>query len=156
MRAESCTPIFGWRKASIIQCSDIEKARGAKAKQNTAKERTDPTAEKEAHTVDDKTLDEMFGNPVQHNTEHKQSADVTEKVINPTKVRTEKSNPSAPTSEMPRNTGEAKSERPSVRQHIQDIKAERQTEKQKQPAREKTRQTTHKQPSKKKTKSKGR
>ncbi|WP_417074691.1 hypothetical protein, partial [Hominenteromicrobium sp.] len=45
--------------------------------------------------------------------------------------------------------------RPSVRQQIQEIKAERQTEKQKQPARDKTRQTTHKQPQKNKYREKG-
>lgn len=41
--------------------ADIEKSREAKAKQSTAKERTTPPAEKEAHTVDDHTLDDMLG-----------------------------------------------------------------------------------------------
>ena len=76
--------------------ADIEKSREAKTKKSVEKERTTPPAEKEAHTVDDKTLDDMLGNPAPQKTEHKQPADITEKMANPTKARTEKSNLSAP------------------------------------------------------------
>ena len=127
--------------------ADIGKSREAKAKQSAAKERTTPPVEKEAHTVDDKTLDDILGKPAPQKTEHKPPADITEKVANPTKARTEKSNPSAPFSNSKERfdaeSFEPERARPSVRQQIQEIKAERQTEKQKQPARDKTRQTTH-------------
>ena len=140
--------------------ADIEKSREAKAKQSAAKERTTPPAEKEAHTVDDKTLDDILGKPAPQKTEHKPPADITEKVANPTKARTEKSNPSAPFSNSKERSDaesfEPERTRPYVRQQIQEIKAERQTEKQKQPARDKTRQTTHKQPQKNKYREKGR
>ena len=139
--------------------ADIEKSREAKAKQSAAKERTTPPAEKEAHTVDDKTLDDILGKPAPQKTEHKPPADITEKVANPTKARTEKSNPSAPFSNSKERSDaesfEPERTRPYVRQQIQEIKAERQTEKQKQPARDKTRQTTHKQPQKNKYREKG-
>lgn len=140
--------------------ADIEKSCEAKAKQSAAKERTTPPAEKEAHTVDDKTLDDILGKPAPQKTEHKPPADITEKVANPTKARTERLNPSAPFSNSKERSDAVSFEpeltRPSVRQQIQEIKAERQTEKQKQPARDKTRQTTHKQPQKNKYREKGR
>lgn len=110
--------------------------------------------------MDDKTLDDILGKPAPQKTEHKPPADITEKVANPTKARTEKSNPSAPFSNSKERSDaesfEPERTRPSVRQQIQEIKAERQTEKQKQPARDKTRQTTHKQPQKNKYREKGR
>ncbi len=56
--------------------ADIEKSREAKAKQSAAKERTTPPAEKEAHTVDDKTLDDILGKPAPQKTEHKPPADI--------------------------------------------------------------------------------
>ena len=140
--------------------ADIEKSREAKAKQSTAKERTTPPAEKEAHTVDDHTLDDMLGNPAPQKIEHKQPADITEKVANPTKVRTEKSNPSAPFSNSKERSDaesfEPERTRPSVRQQIKEIKDERREKAPQQPARDKTRQTTHKQPQKTKSKGKGR
>ena len=90
----------------------------------------------------------------------KPPADITEKVANPTKARTERLNPSAPFSNSKERSDAVSFEpeltRPSVRQQIQEIKAERQTEKQKQPARDKTQQTTHKQPQKNKYREKGR
>lgn len=140
--------------------ADIEKSREAKAKQSTAKERTTPPAEKEAHTVDDHTLDDMLGNPAPQKIEHKQPADITEKVANPTKARTEKSNPSAPFSNSKERSDaesfEPERTRPSVRQQIKEIKDERREKAPQQPARDKTRQTTHKQPQKTKSKGKGR
>lgn len=140
--------------------ADIQKTREDKAKHDAKKERTTPPVEKEAHTVDDATLGEMMGEPVPQKTEHKQPVDISEKVPNPTKARTEKSNLSEPFSKNNENTVAANTERPSIRQQIKEIKNERQISKneQQQPARGKTQQTTHKQPmrSKKKSKSKGR
>ena len=140
--------------------ADIMKAREEKAKQDAVKERTTPPAEKEAHTVDENTLDAMMAKPVQQATAHKQPAEVTEKLPNPTKARTEITDPSEPSSDTHESIAADKSERPSVRQKIQELKAERQADKtaEKQPQRDKARQTTHQQPSrtKKKTKSKER
>ena len=140
--------------------ADIMKAREEKAKQDTARERTTPPAEKEAHTVDENTLDAMMAKPVQQATEHKQPVEVTDRIPNPTKARTERTNPSEPSSDTQENTVADKSERPSVRQKIQELKAERQADKtaEKQPQRDKARQNQHQQPNrtKKKTKSKER
>lgn len=140
--------------------ADIEKSREAKAKQSAAKERTTPPAEKEAHTVDDKTLDDILGKPAPQKTEHKPPADITEKVANPTKARTERSNPSAPFSNSKERSDaesfESERTRPSVRQQIKEIKDERREKIAQQPARDKTRQTTHKQPQKNKYREKGR
>ena len=140
--------------------ADIMKAREEKAKQDAVKERTTPPAGKEAHTVDENTLDAMMAKPVQQATAHKQPAEVTEKLPNPTKARTEITDPSEPSSDTHESIAADKSERPSVRQKIQELKAERQADKtaEKQPQRDKARQTTHQQPSrtKKKTKSKER
>lgn len=140
--------------------ADIMKAREEKAKQDAARERTTPPAEKEAHTANENTLDAMMAKPVQQATEHKQPVEVSEKAVNPTRARTEMTNPSEPSSDTHENTVADKSERPSVRQKIQDLKAERQADKtaEKQPQRDKARQTTHQQPNrtKKKTKSKER
>lgn len=138
--------------------ADIEKTR--EAKQSAQKERTTPPAKKEAHTVDDKTLDDILGNPAPQKTEHKQPANITEKVANPTKARTERSNPSAPLSSSKERSDagsfEPERTRPSVRQQIKEIKDERREKATQQPARDKTRQTTHKQPQKTKSKGKGR
>jgi len=140
--------------------ADIMKAREEKAKQGAVKERTTPPAEKEAHTVDENTLDAMMAKPVQQATEHKQPVEVKEKIPNPTKARTERTSPSEPSSDTRENIAADKSERPSVRQKIQELKAERQADKtaEKQPQRDKARQMEHQQPSrmKKKTKSKER
>ena len=140
--------------------ADIMKAREEKAKQDAVKERTTPPAGKEAHTVDDKTLDDMLGKPAPQKIEHKQPADITEKLANPTKARTEKSNPSAPFSNSKERSDaesfEPERTRPSVRQQIREIKDERRDKITQQPARDKTRQTTHKQPQKNKYRGKGR
>ena len=138
--------------------ADILKAREDKAKQEAVKERTTPPAEKEAHTVDEHTLDEMLGNPVLQKMEHKQPVEVTEKIPNPTMARTEKTSLSEPSSDTQENTVETKSERPSVRQKIQELKAERQADHtaDKQPQRSQKRQTEHQQPSRTKKKAKTR
>ena len=116
--------------------ADIQKTREERAKQPDAeKECSTPLAEKAAHTVE-----------------------VTEKKPNPTVARMEEPNPSAPFSNSKERfdaeSFEPERTRPSVRQQIQEIKAERQTEKQKQPARDKTRQNN--QPQKTKYREKGR
>ncbi len=136
--------------------ADIEKTREAKAKQSAAKERTTPPAEKEAHTVDDHTLDDMLGNPAPQKTEHKQPIDITANASNPTKARTERSNPSAPSSNSKERSDAENTidDRPSVRQQIKEIKNERREKTPQQPSRDKTRQTTHKQPQKTKSKEK--
>jgi hypothetical protein len=129
---------------------DIKKVREAKEKLPDAeKERTVPPSEKPAHTVDEHTLDEMLNTP--QKTEHKQPADVT----NPTKAGTERSRPSAPSSETRGDTAGA--ERPSVRGQIREIKEQRRESNA--PSREQSRQTTHRQPArnrKKNTPNKGR
>ena len=132
--------------------ADIIKAREDKVKQDAQKERTTPPAEKAAHNVDENTLDQMMGNPIPQKTEHKQPVEVTE---NPTRARTEKASPSAPSSDTRENTAETKAERPSVRQKIQELKAERQADKtaEKQ-QRSKTRQMQHQQPNRTKRKGK--
>lgn len=139
--------------------ADIIKAREGKAKADTEKERTTPPAEKEAHTVDEQTLNTMMADSEPKKTEHKQPADITEKV-NPTKARTESSNLSEPTSETRKTTEADKSERPSVRQQIKEMRAERQADKsaEKQPERGKSREPQHQQSvrTKKKSKSKER
>lgn len=138
--------------------ADIEKTRAEKAQAGAGKERTTPPAEKEAHTVDERTLHEMV-DPAPQKMEHKQPADVTEKA-NPTKARTERSSPSAPISnDNPQRGGEisVKEGRPSVRQQIKEMRQERQAQKaEKQPERGRTQQPVHKQPTKKKSKSKER
>lgn len=145
--------------------ADIQKAREDRARQDTQKERTAPLTEKQAHTVDDAALDEMLGGsePQPQKTEHRQPADISEGMPNPTQARTENPNPSAPSSSSNEHSGAENSEpervHPSVRQQIRAIKEERQTAKseQKQPTREKARQTVHKQPLPKKAqKMKGR
>ena len=140
--------------------ADIMKAREEKAKQDAVHERTTPPAEKGVHTVDENTLDAMMAKPVQQVTAHKQPVEVTEKLPNPTKARTEITDPSEPSSDTHESIAADKSERPSVRQRIRELKAERQSDNaaQKQPQRDKAQQTSHQQPgrTKKKTKSKER
>lgn len=127
----------------------ILKAKEEKSQNTAYKERTDPTAEKDAHTVDDATLDEMMGNatPPQQ-TQHKQPVEISEDVPNPTKAGTAKSSPSAPLSEHSENTEMANTrERPSVRQQIKEIKEKR---RERSSAPEKTPQTAYKQSRKRK------
>ena len=112
---------------------DIEKARQQR-QAASQKERTDPTAEKESYTVDDKTLDQMMQEP------------------NP---QTEKSNLSEPSFKMKDSTVEEKSEKPSVRKQIQEIKERRADETKKMPERSKSQEPKRHQNVKKK-KSKGR
>ena len=118
------------------------------------KERTDPTAEKESFTVDDKTLEEMMNEPTPQTITHKQPIDI-EQPANPTKARTEKSNLSEPSFKMNDSTVEEKSEKPSVRKQIQEIKARRADEVKKAPERSKDKEPQRYQNVKKK-KSKGR
>jgi len=102
--------------ASIKQ--DIEQRREDKNTAPAAPEQTAPEKGEE-----DRLLDEMLGAPIRK--EEPASP-------NPTAAKTEKSPPSAPTSEKPSRTAEGTAkkagERPSVRQELRDIKAARQAE----------------------------
>ena len=111
-----------------------------------------PEHEKPDKAADDRLLDDLLGAPVQKE-EHASP--------NPAAAKTEKSHPSAPTSEKQSRTAEgtAKSpeERPSVREELREIKAKQQEAAapakeepivSKKPTKQQT--TTHKQPSRKK------
>ena len=111
-----------------------------------------PEQEKPDKAADDRLLDDLLGAPVQKE-EHASP--------NPAAAKTEKSRPSAPTSEKQSRTAEgtAKSpeERPSVREELREIKAKQQEAAapakeepivSKKPTKQQT--TTHKQPSRKK------
>ena len=127
----------------------ILKEKEAKSKNTTEKELTNPPAEKDAHTVDDVTLDERMGNaaPPQQ-TQHKQPVEISEDGPNPMEAGTAKSSPSAPLSEHSENTEMANTrERPSVRQQIKEIKEKR---RERSSAPEKTPQTAYKQSRKRK------
>lgn len=129
---------------------DIEKSKAEKTAAPFA-----PEQEKPDKAADDRLLDDLLGAPVQKE-EHASP--------NPAAAKTEKSRPSAPTSEKQNRTAEgtAKSpeERPSVREELREIRESRQKEaaepgiSESTPAKEPKKQptTTHKQPSQKKPK----
>lgn len=134
----------------------ILKAKEEKSQNTAYKERTDPAAEKDAHTVDDATLDEMMGNatPPQQ-TQHKQPVEISEDVPNPMKAGTAKSSPSAPLSEH--NVGiemDNSAEAPlSVKEQIRVIREERREKAEQgksQPTHENYRGTTRRQPQRQK------
>lgn len=134
----------------------ILKAKEEKSQNTAHKERTDPTAEKDAHTVDDATLDEMMGNatPPQQ-TQHKQPVEISEDGPNPMKAGTAKSSPSAPLSEH--NVGiemDNSAEAPlSVKEQIRVIREERREKAEQgksQPTHENYRGTTRRQPQRQK------
>lgn len=95
---------------------DIEQTRAEKGTAPTAPEQSQPVKSDE-----DRLLDDMLGAPMQK-----------EEPLNPTAAKTEKSPPSAPTSEMlsraAEGTAKKAEERPSVRQELREIKAARQAE----------------------------
>ena len=95
---------------------DIEQSRAEKSTAPTAPEQSQPVKSEE-----DRLLDDLLGAPVQK-----------EESPNPTAAKTEKSPPSAPTSEMPSRAAEGTvkkaKDRPSVRQELREIKAARQVE----------------------------
>ena len=131
---------------------DIEKARKQK-RMGGEKERANPAAEKDAQTADNASMGEMKGEPAPQTNAHKQPIEIYEDMPNPTKARTEKSSTSAPISKTQDFTDEGKSEKPSVRKQIQDIKSRRAEEKSKVPERSKSKQPNqHKHVKKKKTK----
>lgn len=129
---------------------DIEKSKAEKTAAPFA-----PEQEKPDKAEDDRLLDDLLGAPVQKE-EHASP--------NPAAAKTEKTHPSAPTSEKQSRTAEgtAKSpeERPSVREELREIRESRQKEaaepsvSEPTPAKEPKKQptTTHKQPSRKKPK----
>lgn len=128
---------------------DIEQSKADKTASSA------PEQEKPDKAADDRLLDDLLGAPVQKE-EHASP--------NPAAAKTEKSRPSAPTSEKQSRTAEgtAKSpeERPSVREELREIRESRQKEaaepgiSEPTPAKEPKKQqtTTHKQPSRKKPK----
>ena len=132
-----------------------ENAETGRDKNKDAAGQTAPEQERPQKSEDDRLLDEMMAAPAQ-----KQEAAQE----NPTAARTEKSRPSAPTSEKQSRTAEgtAKSpeERPSVREELREIRESRQKEaaepgiSEATPAKapKKQQTTTHKQPSRKKPK----
>lgn len=95
---------------------DIEQSRAEKSTAPTAPEQGQPVKSEE-----DRLLDDMLRVPAQK-----------EESPNPMAAKTEKSPPSAPTSEMPSRAAEGTAkkaeERPSVRQELREIKAARQVE----------------------------
>ena len=126
---------------------DIEQSKADKTASSA------PEQEKPDKAADDRLLDDLLGAPVQKE-EHASP--------NPAAAKTEKSRPSAPTSEKQSRTAEgtAKSpeERPSVREELREIRESRQKEAAKSsiseptPSKEPKKHpaTTHKQPSRKK------
>lgn len=125
---------------------DIEQSKADKTASSA------PEQEKPDKAADDRLLDDLLGAPVQKE-EHASP--------NPAAAKTEKSRPSAPTSEKQSRTAEGTvkppEERPSVREELREIKAKQQeatapvTEEptvSKKPTKQQT--TTHKQPSRKK------
>ena len=129
---------------------DIEHSKADKAAPSA------PEQEKPDKAADDRLLDDLLGAPVQKE-EHASP--------NPAAAKTEKSRPSAPTSEKQGRTveGTAKSpeeQRPSVREELREIRESRQKEAAEPsvsepiPAKDPKKQptTTHKQPSRKKPK----
>ena len=136
-----------------------ENAETGRDKNKDAAGQTAPEQERPQKSEDDRLLDEMMAAPAQ-----KQEAAQE----NPTAARTEKSRPSAPTSEKQSRTAEgtvkSPDERPSVREELREIKAKQQEAAapakeeptvSKKPTKQQT--TAHKQPSrKKKSKSKER
>ena len=95
---------------------DIEQSRADKSTAPTTPEQSQPVKSEE-----DRLLDDLLGAPVQK-----------EELPNPTAAETEKSPPSAPTSERPSKAAEGTAkkaeDRPSVRQGLREIKAARQAE----------------------------
>lgn len=121
-----------------LSTADVETIREGIQKarlQQAEKARTDPAAEKDGHTVDDATLGEMMGEPSPRANEHKQPIEVSRP--NPTKGQTERSSLSEPTSKTQEAIDGERSEKPSVREQIRDIKNRRAAE-QKTPERDRT------------------
>lgn len=133
--------------------SEIEKGKAEKTAAQAAPEKERPDTGDE-----EKLLDEMLGAPIQK--EDQASP-------NPTAARTEKSPPSEPTSKQPRKAAEgtvkSAEQRPSVRQELREIQAQRKQENQSAPTpkleqskKEAVKPPQHKQPKRKKKKSKER
>ena len=144
VRAEDASKI---NRVSIKR--DIEQTQADKAAPSA------PEQEKPNKAADDRLLDDLLGAPIQKE-EHASP--------NPAAAKTEKSRPSAPTSEKQSRTAEGTAkfpeERPSVREELREIRESRQKEaaepgiSEPTPAKEPKKQqtTTHKQPSRKKPK----
>ena len=137
---------------------EIEKTRAEKGAGEKKEAPDVPQKGQPEKSDEDKLLDEMLGAP----TRKEEPAPV-----NPSAARTEKSPPSAPTSEPPSKAAEgaAKSaeQRPSVRKELRDIQAQRRQEEAAAPVKEPERtkkpaskSTQHQQPPRKKKKAKER
>ncbi|PWL44237.1 MAG: hypothetical protein DBY45_05900 [Clostridiales bacterium] len=138
--------------------SEIEKSKAEKA---AGEKQTAPAEPEHSHpekSDEDKLLDDMMGAPTQK--EERSSP-------NPSAARTEKSPLSAPTSGKPskavEGTAKTAGDRPSVRQELREIQAQRRQEEKAQPVKEPERSKKaaqkspqHKQPPRKKKKSKER
>lgn len=136
--------------------SEIEKSKAEKA---AGEKQTAPAEPEHSHpekSDEDKLLDDMMGAPIQK-----------EEPVNPSAARTEKSPLSAPTSGKPskavEGTAKTAGDRPSVRQELREIQAQRRQEEKAQPVKEPERSKKaaqkspqHKQPPRKKKKSKER
>jgi hypothetical protein len=126
--------------------SEIEKSREAKGSDKTVPEKETPEKNK-----DDLLLDELMAKPAQKETAEPQ---------NPTAAKTEKSLPSEPTSESKSRSAEgiSKPEKPSVREELREIQADRKKQADAPKREEKTvsdkkspqKTTEHKQPTRKK------
>lgn len=126
--------------------SEIEKSREAKGGDKAAPEKETPEKSK-----DDLLIDELMAKPTQKETAEPQ---------NPTAAKTEKSLPSEPTSESKSRSAEgiSKPEKPSVREELREIQADRKKQadtpkrEEKAPADKKSpaKTTEHKQPQRKK------
>lgn len=138
--------------------SEIQKSREERAEVKNGSEPSAPEQAKPEKSEEDRLLDDMLGAP----TKKEEPAPV-----NPSAARTEKSPPSAPTSEKPSKAAEGTAkraeERPSVRKELREIQAQRRQEADtpKRPEPERTKKPAqkalqHKQPPRKKKKVKER
>lgn len=110
-------------KLSTVDAASIKSEIQKSREEHTEDKGTEPAAPEQAKpekSEEDRLLDDMLGAP----TKKEEPAPV-----NPTAARTEKSPPSAPTSEKPSRAAEGTAkragERPSVRQELRDIQAQR-------------------------------
>ena len=113
-------------KLSTVDAASIKSEIQKSREEHTEDKGTEPAAPEQAKpekSEEDRLLDDMLGAP----TKKEEPAPV-----NPTAARTEKSPPSAPTSEKPSRAAEGTAkraeERPSVRQELRDIQAQRRQE----------------------------
>lgn len=139
--------------------SEIQKSRDERTEVETGSEPSAPEQARPEKSEEDRLLDDMLGAPMKKE---------EPAPVNPSAARTEKSPPSAPTSEKPSKAAEGTAkraeERPSVRKELREIQAQRRQEeaatpKRPEPERGKKpaqKALQHKQPPRKKKKAKER